>query len=59
MKTFRLTANLRDDCALYHVVARTRADAILQAQKMMAEEFGLNRTEEALVRVEFEQESAA
>lgn len=35
------------------VTARTRGDAIMQAQKEAARRWGLTRTEECLVRVEF------
>lgn len=38
----------------YQLVARTKGDAIMQAQKLMASEYGLTQTQECLVRVEFE-----
>lgn len=42
----------------YTIQANTKGDAILEAQKRMGKAFVLTRTEEALVRVEFDQEEA-
>lgn len=40
----------------YTVVARTKADAIIECQKRLANAFNLSRSDQSLVRCEFEPE---
>lgn len=61
MKVFGITAihqpgKSTERRAYYRVTAPTKGDAIMQGQKLLAGELGLNRSEEALVRIEFEPE---
>lgn len=58
LTTFNIKAvhhlgKMTESRGFYVIQAPTRGDAIIEAQKKMAAQWGLSRTEEALVRVEF------
>lgn len=62
MKTFTVDATFtkRGEPVVmghYVILARTKADAIVETQQRMAFAFGLTPSEECLVRVEFGKES--